>query len=281
MIDISKLENVAPEYNLRDLLAAGCHFGHEASKWHPNMADWIYSKQDGIHIFDLEKTAAQLTIAYNYFYYLGKEGKSVIFVGTKRQAREIVKEKTQESGVHWIVSRWLGGLLTNWQQVSKSLRKMIEIEEGLKGDKYKMYTKFEQNQLEKEAGRYARFFDGLRELKELPSALFVIDPKKEQIAMTEAEMVGVDVVALVDTNTNPKSVDLIIPANDDGRGSIEFIVDQLIQAYANGRAAKTSGKKTVEVKKIKVKVEVKKIKVKTKEKKKTELKKKKTETKGL
>lgn len=242
MIDTSKLENVAPEFDLRDLLAAGCHFGHEASKWHPSMAEWIYSKQNGIHIFDLEKTAAQLTIAYNYLYDLGKEGKSIIFVGTKLQAREIVKEKTQESGVHWVISRWLGGLLTNWKQVSKSLKKMIEIEEGLKGDKYKMYTKFEKNQLEKEAGRYARFFDGLRELKEVPDALFVIDPKKEQIAVTEARMMGVNVIALVDTNTNPKLVDLLIPANDDGRGSIEFIVDQLTEAYAKGKAAKNSSK---------------------------------------
>ncbi|MBU0576569.1 30S ribosomal protein S2 [Patescibacteria group bacterium] len=242
MIDVSQLENVAPEYDLRDLLEAGCHFGHEASKWHPSMAQWIYTQQNGIHIFDLEKTAAQLTIAYNYLYQLGKEGKTIIFVGTKRQAREIVKEKIQESGIHWITSRWLGGLFTNWQQVSKSLKKMIEIEEGLKGDKYKMYTKYEQTQLEKEAGRCARFFDGLRELKDIPDALFVIDPSKEKIALTEAETIGVPVVAIVDTNTNPRSVEVVIPANDDGRGSIEFIVDQLIEAYTKGKAAKTGSK---------------------------------------
>lgn len=248
MIDTSKLENVAPEFDLRELLEAGCHFGHEGSKWHPNMAEWIYAQQDGVHIFDLEKTAAQLTQAYNYLYHLGKEGKDIIFVGTKRQAREIVKEKVQESGVMWIVSRWLGGLLTNWQQVGKSLKKMIEIEEGLKGDKYKMYTKFERTQLEKDAGRYARFFDGVRKLKNVPDALFVIDPAKEKIAVTEAEMMGVPVVALVDTNTDPKSVDLIIPANDDGRSSIEFIVGQLVDAYTKGKAAKKGSKKVEEKK---------------------------------
>ncbi len=250
MIDVSKLENVAPDYDLRDLLEAGCHFGHDASKWHPKMAEWIYTQQDGIHIFDLEKTASQLALAYNYLYHLGKEGKEVIFVGTKRQAREIVKEKAQESEAHWIVSRWLGGLLTNWQQVSKSLRKMIEIEEGLAGDKYKMYTKFEQTQLEKEAGRYARFFDGLRKLKGVPDAVFVIDPKKEKITLKEAEVVGIPVVGLVDTNTNPQSVDIVIPANDDGRTSIEFVVDQLIQAYTKGKAARTGAKK-IDQKKIK------------------------------
>ena len=250
MIDVSKLENTAPDYDLRDLLEAGCHFGHDASRWHPKMAEWIYAQKDGIHIFDLEKTAAQLALAYNYLYHLGKEGKEVIFVGTKRQAREIVKEKSQESEAHWIVSRWLGGLLTNWQQVSRSLRKMIEIEEGLAGDKYKMYTKFEQTQLEKEAGRYARFFDGLRKLKNIPDAIFVIDPKKEKIALQEAKTVGVPVVGLVDTNTNPESVEIVIPANDDGRTSIEFIVDQLLQAYTKGRAAKT-GTKKIDPKKIK------------------------------
>jgi small subunit ribosomal protein S2 len=247
MIDTSKFLNVAPEYDLRDLLEAGCHFGHDASKWHPSMDEWIYAKQDGIHIFDLEKTAAQLTKAYNYFYYLGQEGKSVIFVGTKRQAREIVKEKAQLAGAHWITSRWLGGLLTNWQQVGKSLRKMIEIEEGLKGDKYDMYTKYEQTQLEKEAGRYARFFDGLRDLKNLPDVIFVIDPKKEKIVLKEAEMVGVPVVGLVDSNTNPASVELVIPANDDGRTSIEFVVEQLTEAYTKGKAAK---KGTKEAKKV-------------------------------
>jgi small subunit ribosomal protein S2 len=242
MIDVSKLENVAPDYDLRDLLEAGCHFGHDASKWHPKMAEWIYTQQDGIHIFDLEKTASQLTLAYNYFYHLGKEGKVVIFVGTKRQARETVKEKAQEAKVHWIVSRWLGGLLTNWQQVGKSLRKMLEIEKGLADDKYKMYTKFEQTQLEKEAGRYARFFDGLRELKKIPDAVFVIDPKKEKIVLKEAQMMDVSVVGLVDTDTNPQSVDIVIPANDDGRTSIEFIVTQLIEAYTKGQAAKPNAK---------------------------------------
>lgn len=242
MIDVSKLENVAPDYDLRDLLEAGCHFGHDASHWHPKMDEWIYSKQDGIHIFDLEKTAAQLAIAYNYFYYLGKEDQVIVFVGTKRQARETLKEKAQAAKVNFITSRWLGGLLTNWQQVSKSLRKMIEIETGLAEDKYKMYTKFEQTQLEKEAGRYARFFDGLRDLKKVPDAIFVIDPKKENIAIKEAQMIDIPVVGLVDTNTDPQSIDVVIPANDDGRTSIEFIIDQLIEAYTKGKANKNGEK---------------------------------------
>lgn len=256
MIDVSKLEHVAPDYDLRDLLEAGCHFGHDASHWHPKMDEWIYSKQDGIHIFDLEKTAAQLAIAYNYFYYLGKEGKVIVFVGTKRQARETLKEKAQAAKVNFITSRWLGGLLTNWQQVSRSLRKMIEIETGLAEDKYKMYTKFEQTQLEKEAGRYARFFDGLRDLKKVPDAIFVIDPKKENIAIKEAQVIDIPVVGLVDTNTDPQSIDVVIPANDDGRTSIEFIIDQLIEAYTKGKANK-NGEKAQPKKEVSKKTETK------------------------
>jgi small subunit ribosomal protein S2 len=238
MTDFFKLENNAPDYDLRDLLEAGCHFGHESSNWYPEMAEWIYGQQDGIHLFDLEKTAQQLALAYNYFYHLGKTGKKVIFVGTKRQAKELVKDKAGSRGIYWVTSRWLGGLITNWQQVGKSLRKMIEIEEGLKSNKYERYTKYEQTQLEKEAGRYARFFDGLRGMKAVPEAIFVVDPKKEQIAVTEAAMSGVKVIALVDSNTNPKGVDLVIPANDDGHSSIEFIVEQLTAAYEAGKTGK-------------------------------------------
>jgi small subunit ribosomal protein S2 len=247
MIDFASFPDVAPEYDLRDLLEAGCHFGHDASKWHPHMSEWIYMKKDGIHVFDLEKTARQLQLAYNYLYHLGKENKEIIFVGTKRQSRELINQLAKEAGLNWISSRWLGGLLTNWQQVYKSLKKMLEIEEGLKQDKYQMYTKYEQTQLEKEAGRLARFFDGLRGLKAIPDALFVIDPKKEQIAIKEAKIIGVSVIALVDSNTNPQDVDLIIPANDDGRGSIEFVVSQLATAYKKGSqsASKTLPGKTL------------------------------------
>lgn len=237
MIDFSQFPEVAPEYDLADLLEAGCHFGHDVSAWHPNMAEWIYAKQKGIHIFDLEKTARQLRLAYNYIYQLGKENKSIIFVGTKRQAREVVKAQAQEAGAHWITSRWLGGLLTNWKQIRKSLQRMIEIEEGLEGDKFEIYTKYEQTQLEKEAGRLARFFDGLRGLKDIPDAIMVIDPQKESIAVDEAKMVGVPVIGLVDSNTDPQELDLVIPANDDGRSSIDLIITALTAAYAAGKKA--------------------------------------------
>lgn len=244
MIDTNNLPNVAPEFDLRELLEAGCHFGHDASHWHPKMAQWIYMEKDGVHIFDLQKTAEQLKIAYNYFYDLGMKGKTVVFVGTKRQAREALEENVPKAGAFYITSRWLGGLLTNWEQVGKSLKRMVELEEGLAGDKFSKYTKYEQSQFEKKKNRIGRFFDGLRGMKDLPAALFIIDPRKEQNAIHEATITNIPMVGLADSNANPTALDIVIPANDDGRSSIEYIVGKLTEAYAKGKEAGAKGKKT-------------------------------------
>ncbi len=235
---VAALPDKAPEYDLRDLLAAGCHFGHQSHRWHPRAADFIYMEKDGVHIFDLAKTAEQLKLAYNFFFQLGKQNKTVVFVATKRQAREIVKEATAESGLMTITSRWLGGLLTNWEQISKSLKRMVEIETGLKEDTFKGYTKYERVQLEKELGRLIRFFDGIRNLKGKPDALFIVDTVREDNAVKEAATVGVPVVALVDSNGNPFDVTIPIPGNDDAVASISFIVTQMVEAYKAGRADK-------------------------------------------
>ncbi|MFH2118762.1 MAG: 30S ribosomal protein S2 [Candidatus Paceibacterota bacterium] len=241
MIDLSKLPQQAPEYDLRELLEAGMHFGHASAKWHPKMSEFIYTEKDGMHIFDLAKTAEQLTKAYNYLFDLGKNGKKVIFVGTKRQIRETVRETAQQAGAFFIAQRWMGGLLTNWDQISKSVRRMNEIDEGLEAGKFDGYTKFERVQLEKEQGRLARFFEGVKGLKGTPDCLIVIDPKRERIAVAEAQKVGVPVVALIDSNTNPDEIDLPIPGNDDAVSSILLVLKQLTTAYAEGRkAAKTS-----------------------------------------
>lgn len=233
-MDVTQLPNKAPEYKIETLFEAGCHFGHNKKKWHPKMAKFIYAQKDGVHIFDLEKTAQQLQLAYNFMYDLGKNKKTVIFVGTKTQAKNIIKEAAEDAGVFHIYSRWLGGFLTNWEQVSKSLKRMIDIEEGFKTDKFKGYTKFEQVQLEKEKGRLERFFAGVKGLKTKPDCLFVVDPKREHNAIAEAKKLNVPVVALIDSNANPDLVDLPIPANDDAVGSIKFIVDEIAKAYKEG-----------------------------------------------
>lgn len=231
------LPNHAPEYDLTELLEAGVHFGHQSSKWHPRMKQWIYMEKDGVHIFDLAKTAVQLQQAYNVAYELGKSGKTLVIVGTKRQAREVVQEAAQMYKVPYITSRWLGGLLTNWEQVRKSLKQMIGIEEGLKTDKYAKYTKYERLQLEKQKIRLERFFAGIKDLKNSPDALFIVDSGREKIAVKEATTMGVFTIGVVDTNANPDVVDIAIPANDDGRKSLEYVIKAVLKGYADGRDA--------------------------------------------
>ncbi|KKT79052.1 MAG: 30S ribosomal protein S2 [Parcubacteria group bacterium GW2011_GWF2_44_8] len=237
MLDLSLIPKQAPEYDLALLLEAGCHFGHQRHKWHPKMAEYIYMEKDGVHIFDLAKTAAQLQDAYNYVYQLGKTGKSLVFVGTKRSIRDVVKTAAVESGAMFITSRWLGGLLTNWDQVKLSLKRMVFLEEGLKNDSFKGYTKFERMQFEKELGRLIRFFDGVRSLKDKPDCLFVVDPAREKNAVSEATKVGVPVIGLADSNSDPTPLSIAIPANDDAVKSVELITAEIAKAYLAGKAA--------------------------------------------
>ncbi len=238
MIDISTLPKKAPEYDLQQLFDAGCHFGHQSRKWHPQMAQFIYMEKDGVHIFDLAKTASQLQDAYNYVYELGRTGGTFVMVGTKRQAKELVKTAAESAGAMYITSRWLGGLLTNWDQVQKSLKRMIDIETGLQTDAFKGYTKFERVQLEKEQGRLERFFAGIRNLKKRPDCLFVVDPAREKNVIREAQSMGVPVIAMIDSNADPRLVDIAIPANDDALTSIQLIVNEIAKAYTAGKAAK-------------------------------------------
>lgn len=238
MLDVSSLPTKAPEYDLEALLEAGCHFGHQKHKWHPKMKPFIYVEKDGVHIFDLAKTAAQLQQAYNFAFQLGKEGKTLIFVGTKRQAREVVREAAASAGLLSITTRWLGGLLTNWEQVRLSIKRMVEIEDGLKNDKFKGYTKYERGQIEKELGRLTRFFEGIRNLKTKPDCLFIVDPVKEKNALAEALKMDVPVIALADSNADPSKIDVVIPANDDAVRSVKLIVDQIAAGYKAGRDSK-------------------------------------------
>lgn len=227
-----------PEINLQEMLELGCHFGHQASKWHPKMAEYIYAQKDGIHLFDLPKVAVLLEEAAAYVYQLAKEGKTLVLVGTKKQARDVIKEAAMDASCFYINARWMGGLLTNWPQVSKSIKRMEEIREGLATDKYKGYTKYERVQLEKEQIKLERFFGGLKGLKNKPDCIFVVDPKKEHIVVAEANNVSVPVIALTDSDSDPRPVKFVIPGNDDAVKSIKFFVDHLAAAYKAGRAAK-------------------------------------------
>jgi small subunit ribosomal protein S2 len=191
--------------------------------------------KDGVHIFDLAKTAAQLRLAYNFVFDLGAKGKKVVFIGTKRQSREIIRKAAQDAGALFIAQRWMGGMLTNWDQISKSVKRMNDIEKGLETGRFDGYTKFEKLQLEKEQGRLERFFEGVKGLTGKPDCLIVVDPKRERLAVEEAEKEGVPVIALIDSNTNPANISLPIPGNDDAVSSIELIMTELSKAYAEGK----------------------------------------------
>jgi small subunit ribosomal protein S2 len=216
--------------SLQELFDAGVHLGHQAQKWHPRMKPWIYCEQNGIHIFDLEKTSAQLVAAKERIAALKKAGKSVVVVATKKQAADIVPALADEVGVMYVVNRWPGGLITNWEQVRKSIKRMTEIEEGLKSDKYREYTKYERLLLEKQLNRLRRLFGGVKALKNKPDALFIIDAMKEKNAVHEALKENVEVIALIDSNTDPTGIAIPVPGNDDALSSIKLIIAGVLGA---------------------------------------------------
>lgn len=223
------------EVDLKALLEAGVHFGHQAQRWNPKMRQYIYAEKDGVHIFDLIKTAAKLEEAMAFARKLGRDGKTLVFVGTKRQAQDIVREKAEAAGAMYIVNRWLGGLLTNWEQVGKSVRRMNHIRNGLEKGEFAHYTKFERNEMQKEADRLTRFFGGVADLKTLPDALFLVDVTEEKVAIKEAKLTDVPVIALVDSNGNPEAANYVIPGNDDAVSSITLLVEMIANAYAEGK----------------------------------------------
>ena len=216
---------------MEDLFEAGCHLGHPAQKWHPKMKPWIYGEQDGIHLFDLEKTLAQLNQACDCLAQLKKDGKTLVVVATKKQAAELAEKLAQEYGALYVINRWPGGLLTNWEQVRRSIKRMNEIEDGLKTGKFKEYTKYERLMMEKELARLERLFGGLKALKNKPDMLLVIDAQKEKNCIREAVAENIKVMALVDSNTDPTGIFLPIPGNDDALSSVTLVLTQLLQAY--------------------------------------------------
>jgi len=226
---------MATKTSLKDLLEAGAHFGHQAARWNPKMKPYLYTVRDGVHVFDLAKTKEGLDKACEYVRKLTAEGEKIVFVGTKRQAEAIVKEEAKKAGVPYVSERWLGGTITNWEQIKKSIEKLTEMIEKREKGEYKKYTKKEQLLLDREIARLEKFFGGLVSLKELPAAIFVVDTKKEVTAVKEAEQKGITVVAIVDSNSDPDLVDYVIPANDDAVGAVKLIVGAIAEAAKEGR----------------------------------------------
>lgn len=224
------------EITLEGLLEVGCHFGHQAKRWHPKMEPYIYTVRNGVHIFDLAKTKKGLEKAATFAKATAAKGDKIVFIGTKRQTDGIIKEEAIRCDMPYVSQRWLGGTITNWNQIKKSIDKLIEMKEKKEKGEYEKYTKKENILINREISRLEKFFGGLVGLEELPTAIFVVDCKKEEAAVKEAKMKGVKVIGIVDSNTDPSLVDYVIPANDDAVKSIKLIVSSIADAIIDGQS---------------------------------------------
>ena len=243
---------------LTALLEAGCHFGHKVDRWHPKAASFIYQAREGIHIIDLAKTRNALLKAAEYVKELGKAGKILLFVGTKRQAKAVVTAAAKRAQTAYLTNRWVGGFFTNWNEVKKNLDRVNKMRKDKEIGEWTKFPKHEQVALAKLLRKLEMVYEGVAHLTTLPDALFIVDIKREYNCLQEALRKEVGTVAIVDTNSDPSNVDYMIPANDDAVGSIQFIVDYIADAFLEGKnlSAKNEGEK-VEKKEEKVEEQVK------------------------
>ena len=222
------------QVTFEELLDAGCHFGHLRRKWNPNMAPYIFMERNGIHIIDLYKTQAKIDEAANALRQLARSGKKVLFVATKKQAKDIVAEIVSRVNMPYVTERWPGGMLTNFQTIRKAVRKMVSIDKLIASSQYNNLSKRERLQIEREREKLQKNLGSIADLNRLPSAVFVVDVIKEHIAVAEARKLNIPTYAIVDTNSNPNLIDFPIPANDDASKSIALIVSKMVEAIEEG-----------------------------------------------
>jgi small subunit ribosomal protein S2 len=220
--------------NFDTLLQAGCHFGHLKRKWNPAMAPYIFMERNGIHIFDLNKTVVKIDEAADALKQIAKSGKKVLFVATKKQAKDVVAEKAASVNMPYVIERWPGGMLTNFPTIRKAVKKMANIDKLMEDGTYSNLSKREVLQITRQRAKLEKNLGSISDLTRLPSALFVIDVMKESIAVKEANRLGIPVFGIVDTNSNPNNIDFVIPANDDAKNSIEIILDACCGGIAEG-----------------------------------------------
>jgi small subunit ribosomal protein S2 len=237
------------------LLEAGCHFGHLTRKWNPKMAPYIFMEQDGIHIIDLNKTGQKLDEATSAVRNFVKSGKKIMFVATKKQAKDIIQEAAKQAGMPFVTERWLGGMLTNFATVRKSIKKMQTIDKMANDGTYANINKKEKLMLEREKAKLISVLGGVADMAKLPSALFIVDVKKEHLAVAEAIKLNIPTIAMVDTNSDPSNIDFAIPANDDSSKSINLIVGEILKAIEEGQMDRKKEKDAVEIEKSKVEKE--------------------------
>ena len=220
---------------MKQLLEAGVHFGHQTRRWDPKMAEYIFQARNGIHIIDLQKTSKKLDEAYSFVKEQAEEGKTVLFVGTKKQAQECMKEAALKCGMYYVDQRWLGGMLTNFGTIKTRIQRLKDLETMAEDGTFDVLPKKEVILLKKEMEKLEKNLGGIKDMEELPGVIFLVDPKKERIAILEAKKLGIPVVGLVDTNCNPEEVDYAIPGNDDAIRAVKLIADVMANAVIEGK----------------------------------------------
>ena len=221
--------------SMKQLLEAGVHFGHQTRRWNPKMAEYIFTERNGIYIIDLQKTVRKLEEAYNFVRELSMEGKSVLFVGTKKQAQDSVRDEAQRAGAYYVNARWLGGMLTNFRTIRRRIDRLNQLKTMESDGTFDMLPKKEVVKLNLEIEKLEKFLGGIKDMKQLPGALFIVDPRKERIAVAEAKKLGIPIVAIVDTNCDPDEIDYVIPGNDDAIRAVKLISGTIANAIVEGK----------------------------------------------
>lgn len=220
---------------MKQLLEAGVHFGHQTRRWNPKMAPYIFTERNGIYIIDLQKTVKKLDEAYSFVKSVAENGDTVLFVGTKKQAGDSVKEEAVRAGVHYVNARWLGGMMTNFKTIQRRIKRLEQLHQMEEDGTFNLLPKKEVVKLQLEIEKLEKYLGGIKTMKKLPGALFIVDPRKEKIAVAEAKKLGIPIVAIVDTNCDPDDVDYVIPGNDDAIRAVKLIAGAMADAVIEGR----------------------------------------------
>lgn len=221
--------------SMKQLLEAGVHFGHQTRRWNPKMGEYIFTERNGIYIIDLQKTVKKVEEAYSVMKDIATDGGTILFVGTKKQAQEAVEEEAKRSGMYFVNQRWLGGMLTNFKTIKKRIERLHELEKMEEDGTFEVLPKKEVIKLRHEQEKLEKFLGGIKDMTEMPDALFVVDPRKERIAIQEAHTLGIPVISIVDTNCDPDEVDYVIPGNDDAIRAVKLIASTMANAIIEGK----------------------------------------------
>ena len=233
--------------SMKQLLEAGVHFGHQTRRWNPKMSEYIFTERNGIYIIDLQKTVKKLEEAYSFIREVSENGGEVLFVGTKKQAMDSVKEEAIRCGMPFVNARWLGGMLTNFQTIQKRIRRLAQLNAMEADGTFELLPKKEVIKLNLEREKLEKFMGGITEMKKMPAAMFIVDPRKERIAVLEAKKLGIPIVAIVDTNCDPDEIDYVIPGNDDAIRAVKLIAGAMADAIIAGRQGEQTVAEEAEV----------------------------------